>query len=127
MPEQQMQNTMQQVPTEIIPPKQRVYLFGAVLLVLLLLIGGAWFFLTQHQQSSVPPQTNVAPSPVSGIENAKVIDLSPSVASSEKTVLVIELSDSSFEKVIIATSLAAGYVKTLPEGDRLISEKPLSQ
>lgn len=123
------QQVVEPVPPSTPPKKNNTLPFIIVGIILFITVIVIAVFLVQQ---FVLPSLQTAPAaiftvPVSGKDQAKTIDLSPSVPNSQKTVVLIELSDSSFEKVIMESSLVAGYIKTLPEGDRVISQTPFGQ
>lgn len=126
------QQPVQQQTEEAVFPggKHHSLIWTLVILFFLTILIGAGMFVLPKTTLFQSLLTATPPSPtgvVSGKNQAKTIDMSPSVPANQKTVVLIELSDSSFEKVIMANALVTVYIKNLPEGDRVISQTPLSK
>ncbi|HSW97596.1 MAG TPA: hypothetical protein VLF89_07260 [Candidatus Saccharimonadales bacterium] len=52
----------------------------------------------------------------------KETDIAPSVPKSDKTAIVVRHADSSYEKFLVPNATADVYIKSLPEGDVVISQ-----
>jgi hypothetical protein len=53
-----------------------------------------------------------------------VKDFAPNLPMNQKTTILIQTSDSSNEKYIVPTDQISTYVKSLPEGYRVVSQSP---
>ena len=120
----QNQPVLQSTPVQT-PQGSPVFMWLIVVLLVTLITVGAvagYMYLIKHPiqiTNQSTPQTQPT-----GIPHTTTTDLAPGVPNAEKTVILVQHSDSSQEKVIIKTDLAAGYIKALPEGEKVISESP---
>lgn len=92
----------------------------AVIVIIVIFIFGmvGYLFLGSKKQSSLS-SASVAPSPVIPVK-----DYAPSVPMNQKTTILIQTSDSSDMKYIVPTDQVETYVKSLPEGYRVVSKTP---
>lgn len=94
-----------------------------ILVVCLLAISGmlAYIFL-------IKPATPVGNSPASLAQVSPTVPIknfAPSLSASQTTSILIQTDDSSDEKYIVPTKQVSVYVKSLPQGDHVISETAL--
>ncbi len=61
----------------------------------------------------------------SDIPQMKITDLAPSVSYFQKSAVVVEHSDSSFEKFLLPTTSVNTFIAALPKGDKFISKEAL--
>lgn len=138
MDEQNQGVTLSQPPTSPVPMQPNLdkqglsflkWIWVIVVMFLVLLIGGLFVFsYVSKRHTAYAPTITPVPTQGSGIpQPKKTTDLAPSIPNSQKTVVIIENNDSSLEKVIMPTSQVVGYIKTLPEGVRVISQSPAGQ
>lgn len=92
-----------------------------VITVLIVFIAGigVWFFLRNQYRPPVVSQTET------NQPSVKVTDLSGGVPPNQTTAVLVEHSDSTFEKFILSNGAADSFVAHLPAGDHLISKTPL--
>lgn len=102
-------------------------LITLTIFVVIVGLGAAYLFMTKPLVKPSNQQSASQPAQPTGIPQMKITDLSPGVPNGDKTVILVQHSDSSQEKVIIQTSLAAGYIKSLPEGEKALSQTPVEQ
>ena len=76
------------------------------------------------KNSLTSTQTTASNTSPSGTPQATVKDFAPNVPMSQKTTILIELSDSSMVKYIVPKDQAATYVKNLPPGYHVVSQSP---
>lgn len=105
-----------------------IIVFAVILILLPVFAFGSRLFSHAPQASNTIPTQMPQPqlTPI-GKPQIKVSDLSPEVPNSQKTVILVQHSDSSREKFIMKTDLVAGYIKSLPEGEKVISQTPAGQ
>jgi uncharacterized alpha/beta hydrolase family protein len=93
-------------------------IFIVVIVLILLMVGViVWLSLSHKSTQQTTEQTTNQP-------DIKVTDYSQGVPTNQKTVIVVEHSDSSFEKIIVPSSNVETFVKTLPEGDKVAGTTP---
>lgn len=100
---------------------------GSALIIILVIIcflvilgmGGYIFFTSSKhtQQQSSETTSSVTPS-------IPIKDFAPSLPMSQKTSILIQLSDSSMVKYIVPKGEESVYTKNLPEGDHVVSTSP---
>jgi hypothetical protein len=78
-----------------------------------LYFGGTSSTQTTTQNSSMQPSPTIP-----------VKDYAPGLSMSQKTTILIQTSDSSDIKYIVPTSQVSTYVKSLPPGYKVVSERP---
>lgn len=88
--------------------------------ILLIIFLSVAVFVASHHVSPSPATTN------SGQPSEKVTDMAPTLPNKEKTAIVVMHSDSSYEKFLVPNITVDSYTKSLPEGDKVISQTPLS-
>jgi hypothetical protein len=89
-----------------------------IIIIVLILGGFLWFYLhNSTKQQNISQETNQPA--------IKVTDYSQGVPQNQKTVVLIQHSDSSYEKIILSNTAADNFVKKLPEDDKLVSKTPL--
>lgn len=121
---QSVQPTMQQ--TNQPQPRSHSLLFWIIIAVFLL-IGGAmlWYiFLGGHGGGNASVPSAITPTSFVPSPTPKITDLAPLLAANLKTVVLIQNSDSSYEKVIVPTVQVATYLKSLPAGEKFVSQSP---
>ncbi|MDE2026071.1 MAG: hypothetical protein KGJ07_06250 [Patescibacteria group bacterium] len=94
------------------------------LLVIVMVVGIVMMSVKKTAPTAATTQSTTQDTQGKFVEHT--LDLSGGVPDSQKTVVEIEQSDSSMEKVILPTSSVAVYIKGLPQGARLISQSPYS-
>lgn len=92
-----------------------------ILLAAILVVGVTILFIFLNKSPSPTPISSTTPN---ATPTPKVMDLAPSIAANLKTILLIQNSDSSLEKIIIPTQQVDAYIQNLPEGERFISKSP---
>jgi len=92
-----------------------------VVIVLTLVMVGAIVWLSVSHKSSQQSSAQTTNQP-----DIKVTDYSQGVPANQKTVIIVEHSDSSFEKIIVPSSNVDTFVKTLPAGDKVAGTTPPS-
>lgn len=88
-----------------------------IVITVLVVIGMVGFILlggSVHTSQSSSSATPAIP----------VKDFAPNVPMSQKTTILIQTSDSSDIKYIVPTDQVATYVKSLPQGYRVVSKTP---
>jgi hypothetical protein len=92
--------------------------------VLILLMSGGIFWISTHKADK-PQQAASATS--GGAPDIKVTDFSQGASANEKTAVLVEHSDSTFEKFILDNAMVDSYVKGLPPGEKVVSKTPMNQ
>lgn len=99
---------------------------GIILLIICLvaIIGmlGYIFFLGKPGKVTSLPTNSAQLQPTQTIP---VKDFAPGMPAGQKTSILIQTDDSSDEKYIVPTNQVSVYVKSLPQGDHVISETAL--
>lgn len=123
-------SSLSQQPLSNIPREETAsknWLFPGIILslsLLILLLVGYSLFVVFHKANVNVSSAAVPTSMPTNTPQMKITDLAPGVSASQKTVLVVQHSDSSMEKIIIKSDLVSGYIKSLPEGERVVSQVP---
>ena len=86
------------------------------------MIGYIAFSNLSKSQSATDTKNSASAS--SGVPQAQVKDFAPNLPMSQKTTILIELSDSSMVKYIVPTTQVDTYVKNLPPGYHVVSKTP---
>ncbi|HWY80095.1 MAG TPA: hypothetical protein VNW29_07095 [Candidatus Sulfotelmatobacter sp.] len=99
---------------------------GSMLSVIIISIGIivvigmlGYIILIPSNKQQISEITNMTVTPTIVIK-----DFAPNVPMSQKTTIIIQLSDSSREKYIVPINQVNTYVKSLPEGDHVVSKSP---
>ena len=103
-----------------------IILFLVILVLLLVGLLSYLFIAKKPQPQTLQPSTSTEITP-SRAPQVKITDLAPGVPNNQKTIVLIQHSDSSQEKVIMKTDLVDGYIKALPEGEKALSQTPEGQ
>ena len=93
------------------------------IVVLIFLMGVGIFLVSTHgteKKQSIADTTTNRP-------DVKVTDYAQGSPQSQKTAVLVEHSDSTFEKFIMLNTMVDDYVKHLPPGEKVVSKTPLSQ
>jgi len=94
-----------------------------IIVGLIVVIGMLGFVFFNHpgssQSSSTPTNSSAQISPTIAVK-----DFAPNIPMSQKTTILIQTSDSSDQKYIVPTDQVSTYVKSLPEGYRVVSQSP---
>ena len=91
---------------------------SVVIVLTVFMIGGiVWLSLAHRSSQQTTAQTSNQP-------DSKVTDYAQGVPANQRTTIVVEHSDSSFEKIIVPSSNVETFVKTLPEGDKVAGTTP---
>ncbi|HVA97108.1 MAG TPA: hypothetical protein VND99_05630 [Candidatus Acidoferrales bacterium] len=80
----------------------------------------AYIFIAGSQSKQSTPSTASASPSIA----VPVKDFAPGMPMSQKTTILIQTSDSSDIKYIVPTDQANTYIKSLPEGYRVVSKTP---
>lgn len=90
-----------------------VFLF----IIILVVIGGIVLYyrsnLTTHTSNVVNNQIQTP--------NTKTTDLAPGTPNLQKTAVLVMHSDSTYEKFLMNNDTVSNFIKSLPEGDKVIS------
>ena len=78
---------------------------------------GFIFFVSSNHNSAASSDASAAISPTIPVK-----DFAPNLPITQKTTVMIQHSDSSFEKYVIPTNEVDMIVKNLPEGDHVVSK-----
>lgn len=98
-----------------------IVILGVICILIIGMIGGIIWMSFQKSTPQAAKIQLASPTQIpSFIE--KTLDLSNGVADSQKTVIIIQQSDSSREKVILPTSSVQAYLTGLPMGTKVISQ-----
>ncbi|HEX7042645.1 MAG TPA: hypothetical protein VF189_05340 [Patescibacteria group bacterium] len=109
---------------ELLKPKSSsgISYITAIIIILVLLIlsmiGYVLYIKSYHPTQNASPLV----SPTQSMQ-IKTTDLAPGIPANEKTILTIQHSDSSRERIILKSDLVAGYIKSLPEGEKMVSKE----
>ncbi|HSX09955.1 MAG TPA: hypothetical protein VLF93_07400 [Candidatus Saccharimonadales bacterium] len=95
-----------------------------IIIVAIILIIGMIGYIAFSSLSKSQPATDTKTSQSSGVPQAQVKDFAPNLSMSQKTTILIELSDSSMVKYIVPTTQVDTYVKNLPPGYHVVSKSP---
>jgi hypothetical protein len=94
-----------------------------VIAMILFLAGGfVWLYFRDHASSQTQTAEKTG---TTGQPQIKVTDFSQGTSANEKTAVLVEHSDSTFEKFILDNGMVASYVKGLPPGEKVVSQTPL--
>ena len=96
-----------------------------VIIAIIAVIGMVGFIFldsSKTTQSQSPSVSNNSSS--SGVPQATVKDFAPNLPMSQKSTIIIELSDSSMVKYIVPKDQVSTYVKSLPPGYHVVSTTP---
>lgn len=94
-----------------------VALIVAIVVILVIFLSIAVIAISHR--SATP---TIAPAQNTGQPSEKVTDMAPAVPNTQKTAIVVQHSDSSFEKFLVPNAAVEGYIKSLPEGDKVVSK-----
>ncbi|HEY4874134.1 MAG TPA: hypothetical protein VIH86_01050 [Puia sp.] len=93
------------------------------LVVIIAVVGMLAFIFFDHSGSSSPSVSSTNSS-AQVSPTIPVKDFAPNIPMSQKTTILIQTSDSSDEKYIVPTDQISTYVKSLPQGYRVVSQSP---
>jgi hypothetical protein len=62
-----------------------------------------------------------------GAPEIKVTDYSQGAPANQKTAVLVEHSDSTFEKFLMLNTMVDSYIQHLPPGDKVVSKTPMSE
>lgn len=100
--------------------------FSIVGLIVIIIIfasaGIIWFYFETKTNQNISKNITQSQTP-----SAKITDLAPGIPNSQKTAILVMHSDSSYEKFLLHTANVSNFIKSLPEGDRVISQSALGQ
>ncbi|HSW88220.1 MAG TPA: hypothetical protein VLG12_03595 [Candidatus Saccharimonadales bacterium] len=88
-------------------------LFISVFLIIFLSVA---VFAISHRTVQPPTVSDYAQ------PSAKTTDLAPGTPNTGKTAIVVRHSDSSYEKFLVPNATVDSYIKSLPQGDTVISQ-----
>jgi hypothetical protein len=94
-----------------------------ILVVGIIAIIGMAGYIILRSHLLVDMNTNVTPALPSS-RTITVKDFAPSLPINEKTTILIQQSDSSEVKYLVPTNQVDTYIKSLPEGDHVLSKTP---
>jgi hypothetical protein len=103
-----------------------VAILGIMAILIVGMIGGIIFMSLRSPspQAAVTKTSNAMPTEETYLQHT--LDLSAGVADAQKTIIIIQQSDSSREKVILPTTSVDAYIQGLPEGTKVISQSPFT-
>jgi flagellar basal body-associated protein FliL len=90
-----------------------------VCIVAVLGMGAYLYFGGTSSSQTASTDSSLQPSPTIPVK-----DYAPGMPASQKTTILIQTSDSSDIKYIVPTNQVDTYVKSLPEGYRVVSKSP---
>jgi hypothetical protein len=93
-----------------------------IIIAIIAIIGMAGFIFFKNSITASPFVASNFSS--SGTPQATVKDFAPNLPMSQKTTILIELSDSSMMKYIVPKDQATTYIKNLPPGYHVVSQTP---
>ncbi|HSW97014.1 MAG TPA: hypothetical protein VLF89_04270 [Candidatus Saccharimonadales bacterium] len=88
-------------------------IFIAVFLIIFL---GVAFFAISHRTVQQPTVSDYAQ------PTTKTTDLAPGIPNTGRTAIVVRHSDSSYEKFLVPNATVDSYIKSLLQGDTVISQ-----
>jgi len=77
--------------------------------------------MSKKSSSKISP---AAQSENNGVPSMKTTDMASHVPFSQKTTLIVEHSDSSFEKFLLPSDAVTGFIMALPKGDKVVGTTP---
>jgi hypothetical protein len=90
-----------------------------VIVLVLLLVGGfVWLYL----RDKAPAASQSTISTTTSKPQIKVTDFAQGAPANQKTEVLIEHSDSTFEKVILLNTMVDSYVSGLAPGEKVVSK-----
>jgi len=92
-----------------------------IIIILLIIAGGVIWGVLQINATTPPPIAQT------GQPSMKVTDYSQGVRDSQKTAVVVEHSDSAYEKFLLSNTMVDNFVQHLPQGDKVVSKTPLGK
>ena len=99
-------------------PKGNITVYITLIIIVLLIIAGI-FWVNSRNSIKQPDTTQQTNQP-----QIKVTDYSGGIPQNQKTAVLIEHSDSTFEKIILPSAGVDNFIKNLPAEDKFISKTP---
>jgi hypothetical protein len=93
-------------------------------IAIIAVIGMASFIFLDSSKNIQSQSSSASNSPSSGVPQATVKDFAPNLPMSQKSTILIELSDSSMVKYVVPKDQVSTYVKSLPPGYHVVSTSP---
>jgi len=95
-----------------------------VIIAIIAVMGMVGFIFLDSSKNTSSQSATVKSSPSEGVPQAAVKDFAPNLPMTQKSTILIELSDSSMVKYIVPKEQVSTYVKSLPPGYHVVSTTP---